>query len=154
MFLKSLSPLPLFCGEDTVGLNPRPLAGQREESICGGAIRTETMLGVSKGEVWNDELGDELLQNFGCWIEEGYWSEGGALVFGFARFGYGKVNRVLPYCWEVGVLIGQVLEVSEILKTSWSQVFQLEDIDITLQLHITSNINPVTCIHALSNRFC
>ena len=51
------------------------------------------------------------------------------MVFGFARFGYGKDDRVLPYCWEVGVLIGQVVEVSEILNTPWSQVFQLEDSD-------------------------
>ena len=37
---------------------------------------------------------------------------------------------MLPSCWEVEVLIGQVVKVSEILNAPWSQVFQLEDSDI------------------------
>ena len=36
---------------------------------------------------------------------------------------------MLPYCWEVGVLIGQVVEICKILNTPWSKVFQLEDSD-------------------------
>ena len=34
---------------------------------------------------------------------------------------------MLPYCREVGVLVGQVEEVSEVLDCPWSQVLQLED---------------------------
>ena len=63
------------------------LMSQREESSYCGASGRVAMLGDGNGKVWSDELGEELLHNFGCWAEEEYWSERWPSVLGFARFG-------------------------------------------------------------------
>ena len=43
----------------------------------------------------------------------------------FARLEQGEDDSVLPYCWKVGSLVGEVEKAGEVSDALWSQVLQL-----------------------------
>ena len=49
--------------------------------------------------------------------------------------GLGKDDRVLPYCWEVGVLIEQVVEVSKIMNTPLLELISLINFFVIALIH-------------------
>ena len=81
------------------------------------------MLSFSQGEVWADTSVHQFFKHFGGRTQDGDRSVGGALIFGFSRFEDREDDGVFPYCWEVGMLVGEVEEFGEVTDSPWAQVF-------------------------------
>ena len=64
----------------------------------------------------------EFFQHFGSRAEERNGSVGGALVFWFAGFKQRQDYSMLPYCREIGVLIGEIEKCCKIPNAMWSEV--------------------------------
>ena len=90
------------------------LLSKWQQGRDGGPAGAIAVLGLSQWQVRTDPCEHQFLKYFGGRAQNRDRTIGWTLVFRFARFEDGDNNGVLPYCWEVGVPVGKVEEISEV----------------------------------------
>ena len=96
------------------------LLSKWQQGRDGGPAGAIAVLGLSQWQVRTDPCEHQFLKYFGGRAQNRDRTIGWTLVFRFARFEDGDNNGVLPYCWEVGVPVGKVEEISEVSNSQWS----------------------------------
>ena len=85
------------------------LVGEGEEGGGGGAVPSESMLGVRRLQVVGEAGEEEALQDFDGGAEEGNGTVGGGEATGFVGFGDGNKVGLLPYCRYGSTIEGEVI---------------------------------------------
>ena len=96
------------------------LLSKWQQGRDGGPAGAIAVLGLSQWQVRTDPCEHQFLKYFGGRAQNRDRTIGWTLVFRFTRFEDGDNNGVLPYCWEVGVPVGQVEGISEVSNSQWS----------------------------------
>ena len=96
------------------------LLSKWQQGRDGGPAGAIAVLGLSQWQVRTDPSEHQFLKYFGGRAQNRDRTIGWTLVFRFTRFEDGDNNGVLPYCWEVGVPVGKVEEISEVSNSQWS----------------------------------
>ena len=96
------------------------LLGKWQQGRDGRPAGTIAMLGLSQRQGRTDPSEHQFLKYFGGRAQNRDWTVGWTLVFRLTGFEDGDNNGVLPYCWEVGVPVGKVEEISEVSYSQWS----------------------------------
>ena len=96
------------------------LLSKWQQGRDGGPAGAIAVLGLSQWQVRTDPCEHQFLKYFGGRAQNRDRTIGWTLVFRLTGFEDGDNNGVLPYCWEVGVPVGKVEEISEVSNSQWS----------------------------------